>query len=469
MLEKGSFIIPLYNYENYLDKGPVYFYILIFFQKIFGNNNFSFIFPSQISFLLILIYFYKFLKIFKVDEEKILLSILILSSSIQFHFLSKAIRMDILLSFFIIFGYYYLIKYLKEEKNKYKIFFGLSFGFALLTKGPVALIWFLLVPLFYGILEREKKLLNFLFNPLTLIFSFSLPLLWLFLSYNKLGTLIFIEIFQKQTMGRIYSSFAHKKPLYFYFYALPLSFFPYTFFLPFSIFRKNLFKENKFFISWFFLPFIIFSLISGKISIYLLPLSPPLSFSLSSFFLSNMRKIKKILATISILFLILITYFSKNFLNSYPLNFDIKIFKFLFLWLSLVFTLFFFKNKNFPFYFSFFALIFMVLISLLLYPLTYSISYKEISLKYSQLSKNQNYGYAFWDIKPSFIYYSKKPFIELHYAWEIKKYLNERNYILIKEKHFDKLSKNLKKKIRINYKYERLGEDIFIISSKDGS
>ncbi|MEJ5166167.1 MAG: glycosyltransferase family 39 protein [Thermoanaerobaculia bacterium] len=75
MLETGNFLYPLYNYDLYLHKGPLYFYILIIFQKIFGENKFSFIFPSQIFSILILIIFYKFLKLFKVEEEEILLSV----------------------------------------------------------------------------------------------------------------------------------------------------------------------------------------------------------------------------------------------------------------------------------------------------------------------------------------------------------------------------------------------------------
>lgn len=459
MLEKANFLYPIYNYELYLDKGPIYFYILILSQNIFGENKFSFIFPSQVFSLLILIIFYKLLKLLKIKEEEALLSILVLFSSIQYNFLSKAVRMDIVLSFFVIFSYYLLFLKLFKEKKGLEIFYGLSLALALLTKGPVGLIWFWAVPIIYGLFEKEKKVFKFIFHPTTLIFSLLPVLIWLFLIYNELGYEPFKEIFLKQTAGRISSSFAHKRPIYYYFYYLPLVFFPFTFFLPFSFFRKNIYRENKFFFLWFLVPFIIFSLISGKITIYLLPLSPTVSFFISKFLLSEKYNFKIIFSLISITFII-----SSIFL-AYFLNYEIfKKIEFLFLWFSLTFFLLFFKNKNFPIIFCIFSLIFNIFLSILFYPLTYSNSLKNLSLKYKNLSKKQEYGYAFWDIKPSFLYYSHKKFIELHKNEEVERILKERKYIIIKEKNYNFLPVEVRKNIKINYKQERLGEDFFIMS-----
>lgn len=464
MLEAKNFLYPIYNYELYLDKGPLYFYLLIFSQKIFGENKFSYIFPSQFFSILILIIFYKILKLFEVKENEIFLSILVLFSSIQFHFLSKAVRMDIILTFFVIFSYYLLFLKIFKDKKNLEFLYGLSFAFALLTKGPVSFVWFWAVPLSYGIIEKEKKVFIFLFHPLNLFFSFIPVLLWLNLLYNKLGLEPFKEIFQKQTLGRIHSSFAHKRPIYYYIYILPLIFFPYTFFLPFSFYKKEKFKGESFFFLWFLAPFIIFSLISGKISIYLLPLSFPLSLYISKFLLSEKIKIKLILSIISILFIIFGFFIYKNNLRFAEISTYINKIEFLFLWISLTFLLIFFKNKNFIFLFSIFSLIFCLLLTIILYPLTYNISLKEISLKYKCLSKNDKFGYSFWDVKPSFLYYSKKKLIELHKNEEVEEKLKEGKFIIIKGKNFDKLSKNLKKICKINYKQKRLGEDFLIIS-----
>lgn len=459
MLEIKNFLYPLYNYELYLDKGPIYFYILIFSQKIFGENKFSFIFPSQVFSLLILIIFYKLLKLLEIKEEEALLSILVLFSSIQYHFLSKAVRMDIVLSFFVIFSYYLLFLKLFKEKKGLEIFYGLLLSLALLTKGPVGLIWFWAVPIIYGLFEKEKKVFKFIFHPLTIFFSFLPVLIWLFFLYNELGYEPFKEIFLKQTAGRILSSFAHKRPIYYYFYSLPIVFFPFTFFLPFSFFRKNIYRENKFLFLWFLVPFIIFSLISGKLTIYLLPLSPAISFFISKFLLSEKYKTKIILSMLTIIFIIfgiLLADFS-----NYEIFKNIKI---LFLWFSITFFLLFFKNKYLPAIFCIFSLIFNILLSILFYPLIYSNSLKNLSLKYKILSKKQEYGYAFWDIKPSFLYYSHKKFIELHKNEEVERILKEGKYIIIKEKNYDFLPVEVRKNIKINYKKERLGEDFYIIS-----
>ncbi|MEJ5166486.1 MAG: hypothetical protein WHV67_05610, partial [Thermoanaerobaculia bacterium] len=143
---------------------------------------------------------------------------------------------------------------------------------------------------------------------------------------------------------------------------------------------------------------------------------------------------------------------------------NFKSLKLLFLWFSITFVLFLFKNKYLPFIFCFFSLIFNILLSVFMYPFTYSISLKELSLKYKEISKKQDVGYAFWDIKPSFLYYSKKKFKELHKNEEVEEELKKGNSIIIKEKNFNCLPRELKKKIRIQYKEVRPGEDFYIIS-----
>lgn len=464
MLETGSFLYPLYNYDLYLHKGPLYFYLLIIFQKIFGENKFSFIFSSQIFSILILIIFYKFLKLFKVEEEEILLSILILFSSIQFHFLSKAVRMDIVLTFFVLFSYYLLFLKLYKDKRHLEILFGLLFALALLTKGPVSFIWFWAVPVIYGIFEKDKRVFKFIFHPLSLIFSFLPVFLWLYLLFNKLGFEPFIEILQRQTLERVHSSFAHREPFFYYFYMLPLSFFPFSFFLPFSFFNKEIYKKSNFLILWFVVPFILFSAISGKMALYLLPLSFPVSFFLSKLLTSHkpfMKVIPALLSGIFILFGIFLFVFIKK---DYEFFGNFKSLKLLFVCFSITFILFLFKNKYFPFIFCLFSLLFNILLSVFMYPLTYSLSLKELSLKYKEVSKKQNVGYAFWDIKPSFLYYSKKKFVELHKNEEVEEQLKKGNSVIIKEKNFNCLPRELKKKVSIQYKAVRPGEDFYIIS-----
>ncbi|MEJ5166168.1 MAG: hypothetical protein WHV67_03975, partial [Thermoanaerobaculia bacterium] len=137
--------------------------------------------------------------------------------------------MDIVLTFFVLFSYYLLFLKLYKDKKHLEIFFGLFFSLSLLTKGPVSFIWFWVVPLIYGIFEKDKRVFKFIFHPLSLIFSFFPVFLWFYLLFNKLGMDPFIEIFQRQTLGRIHSSFAHKRSIFYYFYMLPLSFFPFTF------------------------------------------------------------------------------------------------------------------------------------------------------------------------------------------------------------------------------------------------
>jgi 4-amino-4-deoxy-L-arabinose transferase-like glycosyltransferase len=104
-------------------------------------------------------------------------------------------------------------------------------------------------------------------------------LLWIIPSVISGGREYAYELLIIQTFGRAVNSFAHQRPFYYYLETfsgtfLPWSFFLYSSFIYYLRSRKNAPKFIKFLVVWFVSAFILFSVISGKLDIYLLPIYP---------------------------------------------------------------------------------------------------------------------------------------------------------------------------------------------------
>ncbi|MBM2834127.1 MAG: arnT 1, partial [Candidatus Brocadiaceae bacterium] len=91
------------------------------------------------------------------------------------------------------------------------------------------------------------------------------------------------QILFKQNVGRFASSFAHKRPFYYYFINFPVNFIPWSIFIP-SIAIYLFSKEGRAKIQNILLPviwvavvFIFFSIVSGKRDIYVIPLYPAIA------------------------------------------------------------------------------------------------------------------------------------------------------------------------------------------------
>jgi 4-amino-4-deoxy-L-arabinose transferase-like glycosyltransferase len=99
------------------------------------------------------------------------------------------------------------------------------------------------------------------------------------------GRKYFDEIIFNQILGRVYESWSHKEPFYYYFLSIPPLLIPWIFFLPgaliygFSIKRESQKEDMLFPVLWFITVFLFFSFCSGKRTLYLLPLLP--SFALT--------------------------------------------------------------------------------------------------------------------------------------------------------------------------------------------
>lgn len=333
LIKSREFFILKYFSELYPDKPPLYFWLIRFFKESFENFNFlSIVFGSIIpSFIIVILMYHLFAKL-KSEKFGFLVAIS-LATTPFFMGISVFLRMDMLMNLFITISLYYFFSiYFNLIKNSWinKVILYLSIFLGIFTKGIAGGMVPLSIILGFLILEKNLiflKKINFLAGLGLILFC---ALAWfLFIYLQPEGKEYLSLMFKQETVGRIVKAKTHIKPFYYYFVRLSFLIFPYSLFWYCGIFHylkdiKNYSKWNyleKIGVIWSIVPLILFSLASGKLDIYMLPLfTGMILLSLNFFIKIKEKKIgETLLKIISIILIIpfFINRFSKNRENQY--------------------------------------------------------------------------------------------------------------------------------------------------------
>lgn len=313
MLDSGNYFVLKYLSQLYPDKPPLYFWLLAFLKNHFSANfmELAVLLGSTIpSFLIVSLSYSLFSKL--EDEETGFAVALSLCSIPFFIGTSVFLRMDMLMTFFIFlalykfFGIYYgCIK--KSFANLAVMYFCISLG--MLTKGIAGFMVPITTIMVFLILEKNIKYLKEIHVIKGLLFIVGVMILWLAVVYFQPDGKEYISLMiGQETIGRVVKSKTHIKPFYYYIEMFPLLIFPFGIFFLGSVvyYLKNIksFKEwnllEKIGFSWTIIPFILFSLASGKLDIYLLPIFPgAILMAVSFIFRTKDKKYGEIILKIS--------------------------------------------------------------------------------------------------------------------------------------------------------------------------
>ena len=307
LTEKNLFVLSYFN-SLYPDKPPLYFWILGISKYISGQYFpiVGIILGSLIPSIVIVILFYKMVIKIK-DENMAFSSAIALAMLPLFAGLTMFLRMDMLMTMFIFialylfFGFYY--KWFNISGGKLTLFY-LAIFLGLFTKGVAGIAIPILIPLVFLALERDVKFLKKIKFPLGFLFVLALTLLWFALIYFSPRGIDYISLMLgRETVGRIVNSKAHVKPFYYYLKVLPPLMFPYTIAIVWGIILgfKNIKRWREWEIGekigfiWMIVPLVMFSLASGKLAVYLLPIFPGAIIFIHSLLLKEDSKIKNII------------------------------------------------------------------------------------------------------------------------------------------------------------------------------
>ncbi len=283
MLASGNWMTLTQNGVPYYDKPVLYFWLVALCIKLFGLSELAVRLPSALAATLT-VGFVSLWGFVSGGLRRGLWAGLILATSVEFVFLGRLGKMDMVFTFFFTAALLFFLWWKQQGKGFIWPFY-LFLGLASLAKGPVGvLLPFLIVGISLAIekrwdLLREMHLLRgaglmlVVSGPWYLMAALRDPeyiktFLW---NHNVLRFFILEK--------RIH----HAEPIYFFVPILFAGFLPWSFFLPpilhhlWERWRDDGREERLFLVVWAAMVLLFFSLARNKLGTYILPLFPPLA------------------------------------------------------------------------------------------------------------------------------------------------------------------------------------------------
>lgn len=329
-LRNGSIFTFTNHGLIYADKPPLYLWIVMLGKTIFGHH--SMLFLSIFSFVPALAVIYtmdKWVEKYLTPNERFLGQIMLLTSGF---FIGTAVvlRMDMLMCMFIVLALYTFFKlYSGNGKSLDYYLFAIYVFMALFTKGPIGIIVPLLSTIAFLFYKKEQRTISKYWGWKTLSILIVLCGLWFAGIYAEGGNEYLNNLLFKQTVNRAVNSFHHQEPFYFYLLSIWYSLAPWSLLmLPVIVIglKKRMIANDLeiFFLIIAATTFIMLSLFSSKLAVYLLPAFPFLVY-LSLMWLSRLEIRKWMLVTAGIPALVLLLAFpgvlvSKSFIGANEMN-----------------------------------------------------------------------------------------------------------------------------------------------------
>ena len=174
MIVSGDYLNVQINFQPFWEKPPLFIWMQVFSMKIFGINEFAARFPNAVCGIVTLLILFNTGRRFAGKKFGIFW-VFAYGCSLLPHLYFKSGIIDPWFNLFIFTGIYFFSEFINSvsERQKYMrlILSAIFIGLAILTKGPVALIIYLLVVFIYYIIKKFKGFPSF---GQVLIFVFAL-------------------------------------------------------------------------------------------------------------------------------------------------------------------------------------------------------------------------------------------------------------------------------------------------------
>lgn len=265
---------------DYADKPPLYIWIVMLGKILFGTHSMVFLGLFSIVPALVVLYIMdKWVRNSAPPKDRLSGQLMLITSG---YFIGSALvmRMDMLMCMFIVLSLYTFFRiYSGEEKARDKYLFPIYIFMAIFSKGPVGIMVPLLSTVVFLIVKGKIKTIGRYWGWRTLSILIALSGIWFLSVYLEGGTKYLDNLLFNQTVNRAVDSFHHKEPIYYYLKVIWYSLAPWSL-LYIGILvmglKKRLMKTDleRFFVVIALSTFVILSLVSAKIEIYMLPAFP---------------------------------------------------------------------------------------------------------------------------------------------------------------------------------------------------
>lgn len=268
----------LFTFRNhgviYADKPPLYFWIIMLSRLLFGGH---YMLPLGLFSLLPAIGVVRVMARWtRIDDAG---TELMLMSSLYFGAAALVVRMDMLMTFFIILSLQAFWKIYNNSEGASPWLFALFVFMAIFTKGPVGMIIPFAGTTAFLLYRRRMDIWLRAWGWRTWLLLGGLCGAWFAAVWAEGGREYLEELVLHQTVGRAVNAFTHKQPFWYYAPALLYSFFPWSPLAVWLIIKaciKGRLKGDleQFMIITAGVFLVIMSCVSSKIQVYLVPIYP---------------------------------------------------------------------------------------------------------------------------------------------------------------------------------------------------
>lgn len=283
-----DFLVPHLNGAPYSDKPPLLFWLINVGWLFAGMHVWAVRLGVLAASFASLVLFRRLVLRLESDAALASRAVTILFGIVFFAIFSSAIMFDVLLATFVLLALHGALDWDAGRWRRGLALLALGFGLGILAKGPVVLLdagFALLLGPWWSDTARANKRRWYAMTGLAVLCGAAIALAWAIPAAIMGGEKYANAIFLRQTVDRMANSFAHRRPLWWYFMVLPAMALPWTLAVraPWRAWRESfhISKSVCFAVAWAVPAFAAFCLVSGKQPHYLLPLLPALALYLA--------------------------------------------------------------------------------------------------------------------------------------------------------------------------------------------
>lgn len=267
--------------EMYADKPPLYLWIVMLFKTLFGRYSLpGLCLFSILPGLGVLYVMDLWVKRHVSDAEMRKSAQWMLVTTTYFIGCMSVLRMDMLLTFFVVTALYLFYRMYEDGCTPQRQWsFSIMVFLAIFTKGPFGIALPVSIIAVFLLCKHQIKTIGKYFGWRFWTLIVCLCGLWMLGVYLDGGYEYMHDLLFKQTTGRAFHAFVHRKPFYFYLTTFIYSAAPWSLLclvvLVVAVIKKWICTDLELFFSVSFLTILVMlSCISSKLEVYLLPVYP---------------------------------------------------------------------------------------------------------------------------------------------------------------------------------------------------
>jgi hypothetical protein len=306
MLVSGNYQKVQINFQPFMEKPPLFFWLQVVSMKIFGVNEFAARFPNALIGIITLLVIFSIGKRWY-HTKFALFWVLMVTGSITPHLYYKTGIIDPLYNLFIFSSIYQLFLYTQNQQAKHANLLGVFLGLAIITKGPVAVVVLILCFLVYWAMHRFKQFFKWQHLAFAAGFALLVSSTWFGVETFENGPVFLLEFVKYQADLFLNPVAGHGQPFWYHPVVLLLGCFPASIIaLPIIFKRWEVNEDNpqsgllRMMRLFFWVVLILFSIVETKIVHYSSLCYLPLTF-MAAHFICCWQKAKVRLTTVQLI------------------------------------------------------------------------------------------------------------------------------------------------------------------------